>query len=757
MKFPLVCFLGMAIVASAVAEVSFSGLNLDTQSRLIFSATDESAAPARVWFRADLARGIPPFPLTFPPSSAEYLPTPDLLQIHNRFGVWRLDLKSRTFTNVASRVFGRDPGEGEGLLLPTLFSPDGTLALSWGTQTAVDGTLQLRDLISGQNQNLSDKVGLSYEKVPALWSPDSQFFIYEKQGNLYYYSIRQWRENRVPDEALRWLGPGLLSAVSWNPSGDLIYVNGRLVYRILPEEFFTRSLYRAQFQTWGIEGELPLEFDAARDRFWPSPDGRTVLVDFSGRLMLLYPLNTAEYSSSVPLSPMTYLPLPQNLDLKRVVWTQDNRITILARSLQKGKDVSQVLRLSSSDVQTVDLGRQPILDLRLSPDETHWLVVRRDSVSICDGQTFQILKSIPVAGLVAGFWRDNSTVLLTGTRLTALLDWNLGRWTWLAQGQMDTVGVDSSGTLVGNVGSQWYYGRYVGGSTTVEWQPSDHPLSLAPVSSSSSLFRVFVSPLESGAYHNLIYVRDLAGLKTQPLFQPPSITYEPLPLREDLAADPSGDGRSAPFLHGSRVRVREVALAIDALDSADGLPQVLRDLALWGFHATFFVNGEFLRRHPQAAQELAQSGQEVANMFHLPLDLTTKEFTIDSDFIRQGLARQEDNWFQLTGKELSLLWHAPFWKTSPEIQAGGSAANYVQIGTDLESLRPKTTKIDVSGTILSYLKVKRPGSILPLTLGWKDSRTGESFYTRWDLLLDGLAKSGYRVVSVSQLLDHSRP
>jgi hypothetical protein len=38
----------------------------------------------------------------------------------------------------------------------------------------------------------------------------------------------------------------------------------------------------------------------------------------------------------------------------------------------------------------------------------------------------------------------------------------------------------------------------------------------------------------------------------------------------------------------------------------------------------------------------------------------------------------------------------------------------------------------------------------------KDSKTGESFFNRLDLLLNALVEAGYTVVPVSQLMDKSR-
>jgi hypothetical protein len=65
--------------------------------------------------------------------------------------------------------------------------------------------------------------------------------------------------------------------------------------------------------------------------------------------------------------------------------------------------------------------------------------------------------------------------------------------------------------------------------------------------------------------------------------------------------------------------------------------------------------------------------------------------------------------------------------------------------------------VDSPALIEALLKAKQPGSIVPLTLGMKDSTTGESFFNQWDLLLNGLVEAGYRGVTVSQLMDHSRP
>lgn len=757
MKSLTTLLLGFLILTALPAEVVFTGLDLDSQSRLVFAARHSGAgSDYQVWFRSDLASGGAPEPLTFYPESVTFLPAQGHLQIQNRFGVWRLDPGTSKVVNVAPQVFGRDPGVGEGRTLPLSYSPDGTSVLGLRPTSSVLGSLELRDVATLTPKVVATGLDLSYQEFPARWSPDGQFFIYEKKGSLYYYSLRQQKESRVPEESLRRIGPGLLSSVSWGGTGELYYVAEQVLYRILPEEFFTRSLYRAQFQTWGITGKLPFPFQPASDRFWLAPDGKSVLFNLGGRTLFVYPLEYLDFYQTAKLSPLVYLPLPQNLSLKKVVWTKDNKITLLASALRAGREETQVLRLSSTSVQTLDAGQGVVLDLSPSPDEAYLLVVKRDGLSIRDATSFVERRVFSLDGTVAGFWKDNATLLASGRASTVSFNLTEGTVRTLVLGGLDQVGNLEGGTLVARQGSVWYAWQPAVGPVPPYWKPASGELKPLDAESANTRHRAFVADLPSGPYRNWILVRDLDALTTKPLIAAPVKLYEPFPTAES-SADSTGDGIASPFRHGSRLRLREVGLVIDALDSSEGLPEVLRSLRDWGFQATFFVNGEFLRRNPQAAKEIAESGHEVGNLFHIPLDLTTPGFIIDAAFVRQGLARQEDDWFATTGRELGLLWHAPGWVEGPALAAGARAANYKTVGTDLGPVWSSGKNIDVAAVIEALLKAKKPGSIVPLTLGLKDSTTGVSFFNRWDLLLNGLVEAGYRGVAVSQLMDHSRP
>ena len=72
-----------------------------------------------------------------------------------------------------------------------------------------------------------------------------------------------------------------------------------------------------------------------------------------------------------------------------------------------------------------------------------------------------------------------------------------------------------------------------------------------------------------------------------------------------------------------------LALKIRKIDSDAGLSSILRTLREYDITATFFVSGEFIRRHPGAVRDLASSGHEIASLFFAHFNMTDSRFRID--------------------------------------------------------------------------------------------------------------------------------
>jgi peptidoglycan/xylan/chitin deacetylase (PgdA/CDA1 family) len=254
-------------------------------------------------------------------------------------------------------------------------------------------------------------------------------------------------------------------------------------------------------------------------------------------------------------------------------------------------------------------------------------------------------------------------------------------------------------------------------------------------------------------------LRNTVTVGTTPLLSVIQYQREPTVL-ETAEGIPNGF-----FPHGSRNGLRELSLCFDLYDDAAGLPQLLESLQRFGFKATFFMNGEFIRRYPSAVRMIAEMGHETASMFFAPIDLSDARYRIGGDFIARGLGRNEDEFYKAADRELGLLWHPPFYATSPEIIAAAAAAGYRTIGRDVDPMdwvsredakRLGVSQYSASDIIDRIINMKRPGSIIPLRLGLLPGGRRDYLYLRIDVLLDALVRSGYTVVPVSTLIEHTR-
>jgi hypothetical protein len=305
-------------------------------------------------------------------------------------------------------------------------------------------------------------------------------------------------------------------------------------------------------------------------------------------------------------------------------------------------------------------------------------------------------------------------------------------------------------------------GRAIGkaassGAATGSWAPAAAFVA-APPSTSSPDYRVYLDALAAGSYRNNLMVRAVKALGTRSLFPAPSTRYAAFPDRDEPR---QADGA---FDHGSRIRRREIALVFDAIDSAEGLVGVLNVLKDYGITSTFFVNGEFVRQSPGAARLLAGSGHEIGSMFFSAMDSTDARFRIGDEYVRRGLARAEDEWFAATGKELSLLWHMPYYTVNSDILAAGASMNYRYVGRDLDPMdwvtrsdaaRLPGAYLDAHRIIEKVVAAVKPGSIVPIRLGAMDGNREDYLYRELALLVDDLVGMGYSIVPVSTLVEHA--
>ncbi len=755
--------LASAFLPPAFAELEFHGLDLGKNDALLFSARAELPAGGAfdALFLADLAKGSTT-PMTVFPERIALVDGGRRLQVQNRFGLFRSDPAMTALAPVAGfPSFARGASVRPGKLIPCAASQDGVYVLSVAPISPAYARLVLFDTVKGEEYTVSSKVEFSMEEFPARWSPDSRNFVYAKGGSLYYFSLDQYSGGRVMDEEFRRIGDGRIQCARWSADGSLYYIRASSLFRILPAEFFTQALYRGIAGMGVLAGNTPFPFDPSFDDFWVSPEGSRIILSKGGRNLFLLYLDPDDFGSEARVTALPYLFLQGDTMVRDVLWPRGGDVTVLTGSLRDGQRKSGAYRFAAPGDPSL-LGLAPRVasldvadagELVLSPDQSKIAVIKAGGISIRDYADWSLRSEIKAPGTLHALWITEDRMVVAGASLIETVEIGSGIRGLVAISQAEAYGRAEDGSVLVKAGGS----PYKRSQDAQTWLPqASFPTTAA--STSSPAYRVYLDALAAGAYRNTVMIRSIKALGTRPLFPPPPTTYALFPDKDE----PRSPGA---FDHGSRIRRREVSLAINAVDSADGLIRVLDVLKDYDIRTTFFVNGDFIARNPGAARLLAGSGQEMGSMFFTAVDPTDARFRIDRDYVRRGLARTEDDWFTATGKELSLLWHTPYYTTNSDILEAGASMNYTYVGRDLDPL-DWVGKADAANLPGSYIPAHRivenilasakPGSIIPIRLGIPDGGREDYLFRELALLVDALMGAGYDIVPVSALIEHAQ-
>ena len=743
---------------SVSADVVFSGLDLSPSDQLLFSA--ETRGPVhgsyRTLFSADV--GSQSFyQLTFFPERAVLLENGKRLQIQNRFGIFRTDENMGSMKVVdefPSFVHGSEIQSGK--IRNVESSPDGRYLLYYRQSSVSYADLVLFDVENKTQTVISEHTGFSFDDLLAKWSPDSKFFVYVKNGMVSYFSIDQLTGSGIIAENLRSIGEGSINSVNWSSRNDLYYLKRSRVYKILSAEFFTRSMYQSIFEIGDIVGKIPFGFDPNFDRFTISPDGKKILLEKGGRNLFLYYLRSDDYLSIGTVKSLPYLYLPRNTRVKRVIWSDTDIITVLTLELHNGEMVPSVYRIdliAQEDAlifkQTEDKG---VLDISISPDGKTAALLKSDRIELKEYATWTREKIINSVRPLHILWRNSSSLVVAGGYTTTLVDLESGDTQVLLLSQIGDYGFAKDGAVYGTVAGT----SYIWNADKASWSPADSVTKNESGNTSES-FRVYLEKSTLGSYRNLVMLRDIKGYGTKPLFPAPEKNYESFPKSEENL-------KSSIFSHGSRIRRREVSLVFNCINTVEGLAEILEILSEYDIHATFFLNGEFIRRNPDAVRELSGLDHEIGSLFYTYFNMTDSRYRIDEGFIKRGLGRNEDDYFALTGKELSLLWHAPYYFVNSDILKAAEDMDYRYVGRDIDPLDwvpyGECNGVNLYKSsrdiIEDVLEAKKPGSIIPVRVGEVEKGRKDYLFQNLDLLINGLIVKGYAIVPVTVLMEHAK-
>ena len=767
-----VAFILHAIAVPACAQVVFENVDLNDADGLLFSALIKSgplswknlySAKIDAVNRSAAASQKAPELLTCFPQKLDSLQNGKFLQIRNADGVFIYtdsgSANSSTFSSgtlqcvsSTSSLYPLPQNRARDNLMETAVSPDGNWICLFRKTDALSGSMVLASTKTGKEFVLAEKADFSFTDIPVRWSPDSEVLVYEKNKRLYFIEPKNAFDPALAEEKFRTIGEGTISCISWATPKKLIYIHGDLIFSLFTNELYTRALYAAVLGTGKIAGRLPWRFDCENDLFWTDETGMRFVVVQAGKNIFYFDLERED-----ALYNCAFLPVSGAASSFAVFWTVQNAnavpdaganvnasATTSAKTVpivwseyfsengerKSGAYILKTLHMPAEAASAARFVRLSVPDgalkPQLSPDKKKIAFCADGTLFVYSPDTWETPASYSDEKVVSFAWRTSSSLYVGGNETVRA--WNYG------DGTKDVLFLSAAGefswdadgkTVTATVGA----GTFTYDETFRTWRPAETSVEHKRKYMNARA-RILFEQKNSGFYANFPVVRFLQG---------PSRN---LPLFAAKAQVKAPKGK--------------VALAFDALDSKDSVPYILNALSTRGLSATFFINGEFMRRFPESAGAVCAKGHECASLFYTGADLLSDDFIIDDNFIRRGLARNEDEFYALTGKDLSLFWHAPYCRSNSLIKQAGKDAGYTFVDTLVCAYRAAGRQGE--GVLLSSELIADmcselfDGAVVLLPCGPLGTCHGTVICDKLEVLISAILEAGYTIVPVSQLV-----
>lgn len=725
------------------SAVTFSDLDLNARGTLLFAAQTDNPfhVPYKALFSAALD-GSNFQVLSCFPEKMELLEEGRTLQVRNWFGTARFGVDDTMLTWTS-----HTPLFESGTALA--YNPPSTLCVSPdGNWTAyLRKTADAKaDLVLIDEQNvittvLDDNADFSVENVPVRWAPDSSYLVYQKDGKLLFAEPKMFFEKTRIDERYRTLGEGSIQSVQWVSPDLLAYAQGYDLYAVRKNELYTRALYSAVVSVGQRIARLPCAFDAARDSFWLDKDARAVLYVQNKRNVWMYDVAQSLNASEAFASP--FVSLSDQVTDVRVFFTSQNLPIIWVTRLKNGAYQSQAFKMVRSvyangsvqyNIASLSLPQSASLPA-LSPDKKHFSFAVDGGLFVYDALTWTQMNAFTGENVYTYLWADKDSLFVGGYETIRTWDIQTQVQHLVFLSSVETFGWSENGqnVLASCVGKSVYFNPSTG-----LWRPTTEVLTRQSVTQTENV-RVYLDASQNGYYKNAIYVRSLSGnSKTRALFAEPPAT------------ETGAFTKTKP----------KVTIAIEALNNADGITTILDTFKKNNVRGTFFINGEFMRRFPSAVREIDAGGHQCGSMFFTDMDLVGSEYALDESFLMQGLARNEDDFYAVTGSDMSLIWHAPRYVSNGVIVSASQKSGYKLVNPTVAPLDWVTLEGSIqmnemyksSRELVDLICAQvKDGDVISIQSGIANGTRHDYLYDYLDVLVNTLLMAGFDIVPYAEL------
>lgn len=240
---------------------------------------------------------------------------------------------------------------------------------------------------------------------------------------------------------------------------------------------------------------------------------------------------------------------------------------------------------------------------------------------------------------------------------------------------------------------------------------------------------------------------------TPPSTRPPAPTPAPSATRTPTRPSPDGCALAAKY-RGQDLEVvpatsRIALLTFDGGASSTGVTSILSTLAAERAAATFFLTGDFVRRHPSATAAIS-SAHPVGNHTDTHPDLTTLPSTAVVDEIRKGAAAIRSG----TGRPPGPWFRFPYGARDARTIDLVNDECAVAVRWTVDSLGWKGTSGGMTTAKVRdrVLAAARPGMVVLMHVGANPDDGTTLDAAALPAIIDGLRARGYAFVTLQQAL-----
>ena len=702
------------------AGIKFGNLNINNDNTALYTVTSNIAGSASystlfsytLKGEQSIDKDNLPDILTCYPESMSSISSGNMVQVRNRYGTALYDFRKDTLQWIARTAIIPDKSFS---LSPILTSPDGKWCVFFRKNGSSTGELIIQNSESKKYVVLNREAEFSYSEIPVKWSDDSKNFIYEKNNFLYFCNPENMFKGIQLEEKYRCIGKGKINCIQWTGTNTLAYIDSDVVYLIDSRDFSSLGLYSNFYFSGKIIGRLLEEFDSATMEFKINSAATQMLIIKNSNFVSYYEFNLENPGDYVTLlNYKSYTGVFDGSFKISVFWQKNSKPVIWTDFISDaGKRNSSVyIFTESNEMKKILNVENSTSDIAVTNDGKYFAFSAGESVYVYSLSPWERVAEIKGERVTSLCWKNAYELCIGGEQTVKLYNIFAKSERVLFLSSCTSATWDKiSGKIIAqtkNCSDYFMYNEKQNVWNKVQLvSPED-------IQVQNQDYRIYVAQSKNARFENGIYVRNFAGKSNNFAL-----------YKETLQKSP---------------KKKRIALVFDLLDRADGVCSIIALCEKYQIRSTFFINGEFIRRYPKEVKKIASSGAEVGSMFYACIDLTEKDFNVNEDYIRRGLARNEDEYYECTKKELSLLWHAPFYKSNKMIKDAASLSgySYIDFPTETDSIGSKAGKAIES-------------QIIPITVGIKSDSDKKKFYNKLELLINSLLDADYEIVPVSEL------